>query len=286
MRYRFIEKHEGKFGIKRLCAMLDVSRSGYYAWRSRPESSRAGEDRVLLKLIRAAFAEARSSYGYRRIHARIEKDFACSRHRVARLMRENDLKPKQRRRFKPTTHSNHKLPVAPNLLHRDFVATAPNNKWVADVTYIGTGEGWLYLAVIEDLFSRLVVGWSLAQYLNDSLTRRALSMALGRRRPNRRLLLHSDRGVEYASRAYRSLLDEAGIIQSMSRKGNALDNAPIESFFSQLKNELISQHHYPTRCEARHAIFEYIEVFYNRQRLHSALGYRSPLEFEASYRVA
>ena len=286
MRFRLIERHGKRHGIRRMCRLLGVSRSGYYAWRSRSESKRSREDRLLLKLIRLAFAEGRGIYGYRRVHPLVAKEFACGKHRVARLMRENGIQPKRGRRFKFTTNSDQKLPVAPKLLLRDFAATMPNEKWVADVTYIRTAEGWLYLAAIEDLFSRFIVGWSLAKYLNDQLTRRALIMALGRRQPSTHLLHHSDRGVEYASRAYRSLLNDSGITQSMSRKANALDNAPMESFYSRLKDELIHGRLYQTRDAARRDIFEYIEVFYNRQRLHSALGYRSPLEFEALHGVA
>lgn len=281
MRFRFIQEYDKRFGVQRLCELLAVSRSGYYAWRERPPSKRAREDQLLLPLIRAVFEAGRRIYGYRKVHAKLETDIPCGRDRVARLMRENGLKPKQKRRYVMTTQSRHNLPIAPNLLTQDFTAATENEKWVADITYIDTDEGWLYLAAIEDLFSRFIIGWAIESYLTDLLTCKALKMALGQRQPAAGLIHHSDRGGQYASHDFRALLDKAGIVQSMSRTGNAYDNAPIESFFSRLKNELIHHRHYRTRAEARRDIFEYIEVFYNRQRVHSALGYRSPLEFEA-----
>jgi transposase InsO family protein len=264
-----------------LCRLLDVSPSGYYAWRNRPLSRRAQEDAQLLALIRAIFEGSRQIYGYRKVHARLAATLPCGRDRVARLMRRNGLKARLKRRFRVTTQAKHPFPIAPNLLAQDFSTTRRNEKWLADITYIATDEGWLYLATIEDLFSRFIVGWAMERYLTDQLTRQTLRMALGRRRPAAGLIHHSDRGGQYASDAYKAILAKANIVQSMSGPGNAYDNAPIESFFSRLKNELIHHCHYRTRDEARRDIFEYIEVFYNRQRVHSALGYRSPLEFEA-----
>jgi putative transposase len=281
VRFRFIEKYAKRFGVRPLCQLLEVSPSGYYAWRKRPPSKRTREDKVLRALIEAIYKANRSIYGYRKVYARLQTDIPCGRDRVARLMRENGLRGKQKRAHMVTTQSKHNLPVADNLLQRDFEATAANQKWCADLTYIWTAEGWLFLAAIEDLYSRFITGWALESSLTDRLTRKALDMALGRRRPSPGLIHHSDQGSQYASNAFRADLEQAGIVQSMSRRGNALDNAPIESFFSRLKNELIHHRHYRTRAEARRDIFEYIEVFYNRQRVHSALGYRSPIEFEA-----
>jgi putative transposase len=281
VRFRFIEKYAKRFGVRPLCQLLEVSPSGYYAWRKRPPSKRTREDKVLRALIEAIYKANRSIYGYRKVYARLQTDIPCGRDRVARLMRENGLRGKQKRARMVTTQSKHNLPVADNLLQRDFEATAANQKWCADLTYIWTAEGWLFLAAIEDLYSRFITGWALESSLTDLLTRKALDMALGRRRPSPGLIHHSDQGSQYASNAFRADLKQAGIVQSMSRRGNALDNAPIESFFSRLKNELIHHRHYRTRAEARRDIFEYIEVFYNRQRVHSALGYRSPIEFEA-----
>lgn len=281
MRYQFIQEHGSRHGVQRLCRLLEVSASGYYAWRKRPMSRRGRQDAELLAHIRELFAAGRGVYGYRRIHAVLQAIMPCGRDRVARLMRRDKLQPRLKRRFVVTTQSRHALAVAPNLLAQEFQAKAVNEKWLADITYIPTDEGWLYLATIEDLFSRFIAGWAMESYLTDQLTRKSLQMALGRRRPQPGLIHHSDRGGQYASDAYRTLLAEAEIVPSMSSTGNAYDNAPMESFFSRLKNELVHHRHYRTRQEARCDIFQYIEVFYNRQRAHSALGYRSPLQFEA-----
>lgn len=281
MRFRFIQHYAHRFGVQSLCRLMAVSRSGYYAWRKRRPSKRAREDKLLLALIQARYKASRGIYGYRKVHATLQTDIPCGRDRVARLMRQNGLRGRHKRRFVRTTQSDHNLPVADNLLRRDFTATAVNQKWCADLTYIWTTEGWLYLAAIEDLFSRFITGWALENSLTDALTRKALDMALKRRQPAPGLIHHSDRGGQYGSNNFRADLSQAGIVQSMSRKGDALDNAPIESFFSRLKNELIHHRTYRTRDEARRDIFEYIEVFYNRQRVHSALGYRSPVQFEA-----
>ena len=283
MRYQFIQAHSTRHGVRRLCRLLDVSSSGYYAWRGRQTSRRARQDAVLLGHIRALFAAGRGVYGYRRVHARLQATMRCGRDRVARLMRQHNLRPTSKRRFVVTTQSRHGMEVAPNRLVQEFRATAVNQTWLADITYIPTDEGWLYLATIEDLFSRFIAGWAMESYLTDQLTRKSLQMALARRHPAAGLIHHSDRGSQYASDAYRALLAEAEIVPSMSSTGNAYDNAPMESFFSRLKNELIHHRHYRTRQEARLDIFEYIEGFYNRQRAHSALGYRSPLEFEALF---
>jgi transposase InsO family protein len=260
---------------------VGVSPSGYYRWRRQPVGVRARRDAALLPVVQSAFAAGRGVYGYRRVHAQVQRQVACGRDRVARLMRQAGLRARVKHRFRVTTQSQHARPIAPNLLAQNFTATAVNQKWLADITYIPTDEGWLYLATVEDAFSRFIVGWNMACSLTDHLTRQALHMGLRRRRPPKGLLHHSDRGSQYASNAYIALLQTAEAVQSMSNPGNPYDNAPKESFMSRLKNELVHHTHFSTRRQAQSAIFEYIEVFYNRQRLHSALGYRSPLEFEA-----
>lgn len=281
MRYRFIRQYEASHSVRRLCALVGVAPSGYYRWRHQPVGVRARRDASLLPVVRSAFAAGRGVYGYRRVHAQLQRQAACGRDRVARLMRQAGLYARPRRRFQQTTQSQHASPIAPNRLAQDFMATAVNQKWLADITYIPTGEGWLYLATVEDLFSRSIVGWSMGTTLTDHLTCQALPMALARRHPPEGLIHHSDRGGQYASANYTALLQAAKALQSMSATGNPYDNAPKESFFSRLKSELLPDRPFSTRHQARLATFEYIEVFYNRQRLHSALGYRSPLEFEA-----
>lgn len=264
-----------------MCAALGVSRSGYYAWRKRKPSARVLANQQLLAAIRVVYAASRQVYGYRRVYkALVAKQVACSRNRVARLMRQAGLRAKRYRRYRVTTQSRHQRPIAPNHLARRFTAPAPNQKWVSDITYVRTHQGWLYLAVVLDLFSRYVVGWAMESYLNDHLTIKALQMALSRRRPPAGLLHHSDRGSQYASRDYRALLLDHQALASMSRTGNVYDNAPMESFFATLKTELIHHRTYPSRQQAKADIFEYIEVFYNRQRLHSTLNYQSPADYE------
>jgi len=280
MKFRFIHQQAKRHSVKGLCQVLGVSRSGYYAWRRRSPNTRELANEVLMHLIRLIYKGSRRTYGYRRVHAEVKKQMKCSRNRVARLMRQAELYSRRRRRYRVTTQSRHKKPVAKNHLARTFSATAPNRKWVSDITYIKTDEGWLYLSALMDLYSRKVVGWAMETRLTDDLTIKALDMALGRRRPPPGLVHHSDRGSQYASSKYQAHLKEAEAIASMSRTGNAYDNAPIESFFATLKTELIHHRRYRTRYEAKVDIFEYIEVFYNRRRLHSALKYRSPEEFE------
>jgi transposase InsO family protein len=279
VRFRFIQQHAGEFRVTLMCKVLGVSRAGYYAWLKRKPSGRELANQVLRRLIRLRHQEHRSVYGYRRIHALLRRGQVVGKNRVARLMRQEGLAGRRRRRFKRTTQSRHNLPVAPNLLAQDFTSTRPNQKWVGDITYIPTDEGWLYLAVMLDLFSRLAVGWSMAAYLDDRLTRRALKMALASRRLEDDLLHHSDRGGQYASGAYVRLLTNQ-VTRSMNRTGNVYDNSPMESFFASLKKELVHERRFRTRREARSAIFDYIEVFYNRKRLHSSLGYLSPMQFE------
>lgn len=260
---------------------MQVSRSGYYAWRRRPESQHQREDRHLVAKIKAIHQESKKTYGSPRIHAELRsKGIRCGEKRVSRLMCENQIRGKQKRRFRVTTQSKHTYPVAENVLARSFQAPMPNCRWVSDITYVRTGEGWLYLAAVMDLFQRQIVGWCMSSSLEKSITLNALQMAIDRRNPSAGLLHHSDRDVQYACEDYQKLLKANQMICSMSRKGNCWDNAPMESFFHTLKIELIHHRKYETREEARRDIFEYIEIFYNRKRLHSSLGYMSPVDYE------
>ncbi len=282
MRFRFIREHADTFSIGRMCQALSVSRSGYYAWLGRSEPRRFRRNRRLLIDIKAVFRASRQNYGSPRVYAALRaQGISCSVNRVARLMRVEGIRARRRRRFKPrTTDSTHVHPVASNLLARQFRVDGADRVWMADITYIATQEGWLYLAVIIDLYSRFVVGWSMSARVTSQLTIDALTMALQRRRPTPALVHHSDRGSQYASGDYRIVLQKHKIISSMSRKGNCYDHAPVESFFGTLKTELIHHRKYRSRAEAKADIFDYLEVFYNRQRLHSSLGYKSPAAFE------
>lgn len=260
---------------------MQVSVSGFYAWRGRPECRRSREDRRLLAHIKSSFAESDQTYGSPRIYRDLQEEgIICGKRRVAKLMRQSGLRAQLPKRFVVTTDSKHALPVADNVLDRQFEAVAADTRWAADITYVWTRQGWLYLSVVLDLFSRKAVGWSMQSTLERGLVQDALSMALLQRRPAEGLLCHSDRGSQYASRDYQALLKESGITCSMSRKGNCWDNAPVESFFSTLKRERIHRRQYETRAEARADIFQYIELWYNRRRRHSSLGYLSPEEFE------
>ena len=284
MRYRFIAVEKAFYPVTVLCRVLQVARSGFYAWLHRPPSSRDKANTRLQVAIRAAHARSRGTYGSPRVHFELGvQGFTAGRNRVARQMRQMGLMGRRPKRFRHTTDSNHIQPVAANHLQRQFAVEQPNRVWVTDITYIWTREGWLYLAVILDLFARRVVGWSMAGHLRTELVLEALRMALGRRLPEAGLLHHSDRGCQYASTAYRQLMDEQDIVCSMSRKGNCWDNAVCESFFSTLKGELIEPETWMTRQAVRHAIAEYIECFYNTERRHSSLGYRSPAEHERIY---
>jgi len=282
VKYQFIAAHREEFEIRVMCRVLTVSRSGYYAWLKRPTSSREMADQALSQYIKEIHQQSRQTYGSPRIQAELaENGVNCGHKRVARLMRDEELFAKQSRKFRvTTTDSAHNYPVAPNLLDQDFSASRPNEKWLTDITYIPTAEGWLYLAVVLDLYSRRIVGWAMSDSLERHLVIAALQMAIKMRQPPPGLLHHSDRGSQYASEAYQALLTQYQMRCSMSRTGNCYDNAPIESFFGTLKTELVHHCQYQTKAEAKTDIFEYIEVFYNRFRRHSALYYQSPVNFE------
>lgn len=293
MRFAFIKEHCGTWPVKVMCRVLAVSRSGYFAWLNRSPSPRQQRHEELACKIRQVHEEHRRTCGSPRVHQVLlaQGEQVCV-NTVAKVMRQEQIRPKTKRKFVPrTTDSRHDRPVAPNHLARDFHADAPNRKWVADITYVPTDEGWLYVAAVLDLFSRRIVGWSMAEHMRAELVKDALQMALDRRQPHAKaenpsggegLLLHSDRGVQYASDEHQQLLARHGIICSMSRSGDCYDNAAMESFWATLKTELVHHEHYTTRDHARGSIFEYIEVFYNRKRIHSTLGYVSPEAFEAS----
>jgi putative transposase len=260
---------------------MQVSRSGYLEWQKRTPSRRATEEQELLVSVRQEYNASKGRYGSPRLHKELrEKGIRCSRNRLVRLMQKYHITARPLRRFVVTTDSDHDLPVADNLLNRQFTAETPNTKWTADISYVWTSEGWLYLAVVLDLFSRRVVGWAMGRTLERSLVLEALQMALSTRKPEAGLLCHSDRGSQYASLDYQKALQKAGAICSMSRKGNCWDNAPTESFFASLKRELVYRTTFTTREEARAALFEWIAVWYNRKRRHSTLGYVSPEQFE------
>lgn len=286
MTFRFVHAHRGRWPVTVLCAALGASPAGYYAWRGRPASARRLRQEALTAQIRAAHARAKARYGSPRVHAELAaQGHGCCRNTVARLMRRAGIAAKTARKFRRTTDSGHGLPVAENLLNRRFGPAAADRAWVADLTFIPTRQGWLYLAAVEDLYSRMVVGWALDARMTSRLVVDALAMAVRRRLPGEELLAHSDRGSQYASAHYQQLLARHGITCSMSRRGNCWDNAPMESFFASLKKELVHHEDYRTRDQARASLFEYIEVFYNRQRRHSALGYQSPSDFEQSQQI-
>ncbi len=283
MTYRFIEDHREHWPVRLLCETLEVSTAGYYAWRERPSSSQEQRRAALVVEIRAIHAAVKARYGSPRIHAELAaRGRACCVNTVAKLMRDEGIAAKTARKFRCTTDSNHDLPVADNLLDRQFNPSEANEVWVADITYIPTREGWLYLAAVEDLYSRRGVGWSMADHLQSRLVVDALELAVQRRLPGEGLLAHSDRGSQYASEHYQRLLAKHGIACSMSRKADCWDNAPMESSFASLKKELVHDADFATRAQARAAVVEYIEVFYNNQRRHSSLGYVSPAQYEQS----
>jgi len=284
VKFAFISAEKAWAPVSVLCRVLGVTRSGFYAWHQRGPCELAIDDQKLALEIAAIHKASGETYGSPRVHAELRaKGLGVSRKRVARLMRELGLRSRRKRRFKATTDSGHKLPVADNVLDREFDVDAPNVAWVTDITYVWTDEGWLYLAAILDLFSRRVVGHAMSERIDRALVLKALRNAVGRRVPDAGLLHHSDRGSQYASGDYQAALSERGITCSMSRKGNCWDNAVAESFFATLKTECIYSRRFATRAEAREAIFHFIEVFYNGQRRHSTLGYVSPMEFEKKF---
>lgn len=287
MKYAFIKAQEVAFPVQAMCQVLGVSRSGYYAWSERPEPRIDPAEVAAVAEISAAHKRSRGTYGSPRIHRELRaRGINMSRKRVERLMREKGLKGAQKRRFRCTTDSRHSLPIAPNRLDRDFDPVAADRVWAGDVTYIATEQGWLYLAVILDLFSRRVVGWSASATNDTALASEALRRALVARRPEAGLLHHTDRGSPYAALAYTTILRQYGIVASMSRAGDCYDNAVVESFFGTLKAELVCGCIYPSRAAAIAAISDYIENFYNPQRRHSHLQYLSPIEFELRSQAA
>ena len=279
MRYRCIHRRRDQYPIRMMCRVLKVSASGYYAWRSRPESERARRDRELTRVIRRLHAQSDGTYGSPRLHVELRSEGCrCGRARVARLMRLAGLKGCPKRRFRVTGKSG--TAPAANLLAQDFSAAQSAQRWAADITFIWTGQGWLYLAVVMDLYSRRIVGWSMSRRINRHLALNALNMALGHRQPGWGLIHHSDRGAQYLSDDYQALLKQHGIICSVSGTGSCYDNAVVESFFASLKRERIKRRKYRTRDEARADIFDYIERFYNRERRHGYLGNTSPANYE------
>ena len=285
MTFAWIDERKTEWPVTTLCRVLEVSRAGYYAWRSRTPSATEARRETLTEQVTQIHAEVKARYGSPRMHAElVDRGHECCVNTVARVMREAGIAAKTERKFRQTTDSNHPHPVAENILNREFEPGEPNASWVADVTYIPTREGWLYLAVVVDLFGRMVVGWSMAATMTSRLVVDALDMAVARRpEGSSDLVAHSDRGSQYASEHYRRRLEEERITCSMSRRGNCWDNAPMESFFASLKKELVHDEDYATRDEATASIFEYIEAFYNRVRRHSALGYVAPAEFERTH---
>ena len=278
--FRLIEAQRASFSVPLMCRTLGVSRSGYYGWKDRPPSRRSREDAALTERIREIHHRSRATYGSPRVHAELKAiGVRCSRKRVARLMRKEGLKGCLRGRKKRTTRRDGSAVPAPDLVHRNFTAIAPDRLWVADITYVKTDEGFLYLSFVLDAYSRRLVGWSMATHLRTELVVDALQMALWRRKPAAGLIHHSDQGVQYTSLSFGKRLEEAKIVPSMGRVGSAYDNALAESFIATLKSELLYRHSWPTRESTRTAIFEYLEGFYNHYRLHSALGYRSPADF-------
>ena len=286
MRFALIDASKASLPVERMCDLLDVSVSGYYAWKGRGPSRRQLDDMIYLAHIREHFELSNGTYGYPRMHVElIEEGLAIGKHRVARLMRDNGLKALQKRRFKRTTDSHHQHPIAPNVLDQDFACDGPDHKWGADISYIWTSEGWLYLAIVLDLHSRRIVGWAVSDRLKKDLATTALVRAIAIRQPEPGLIHHSDRGSQYCSHEYRNLLNKHGLIASMSGKGNCYDNSMVETVFKTIKNELVWRTVFQTRKEATIQLGKYIDGFYNPRRRHSALGYKSPIKFEAEAAV-
>jgi len=287
MKYQYIKQHRSAFRVRKMCRALKVSESGYYRWCGKGQSKRARENEQLILKIRQIHRKSKQRYGSPRIAQELnDSGYHYNEKRIARLMRLGKIAAKTKRRFKVTTKSKHSLPVAENLVKRKFRASGPNRLWASDITYIWTGEGWLYLLAIMDVYSRQIVGWSMSNRLTQELAIQALQQAIWRRKPLPGCIFHSDRGSQYAGLEFCKLLKQYGFIQSMSGSGNCYDNAIMETFFHTLKTELVYFERYETRNEARRSIFEYIEVFYNRERRHSALNYKSPIDFERLAEVA
>jgi len=287
MKYVFIELHRSNFRVSKMCRTLKISRSAFYSWRNRSKSKRELDNEFLLERIKEIHRQSKQIYGSPKIFEELKaQNIQCGKNRVARIMRKNGIKSKRTRKFKATTNSNHRLPIAPNLLNQVFSASKPNEIHVSDITYIPTGEGWLYLAVVIDLYSRQVVGWCMSERATKELVYNAVCQAIVRRKPKPGLIFHSDRGVQYASHKVRDLLKNNNMLQSMSKKGDCYDNAVAESFFAILKTELVYFEKFKTRDEAKKAIFEFIEIWYNRKRLHSKLKYLTPVQFEKMQKVA
>jgi transposase InsO family protein len=287
VKYAFIQEHDNEFRVVRMCSVLRVSRSGYYHWVDRPESRRAREDRELVMHIRRVHLESRRAYGSVKTWRELcSQGVACGKHRVARLRKRDGIEAQRKRRFRLTVQNRNTAPAAPNLLRQQFVAVRPDRIWVGDMTFIRTRTGFLYLAVLLDLFARKVVGWSMHDRPNLEVTLRALDMALEQRRPAPGLVHHTDQAPLYSAYEYRDRMQAHGLVPSMSGRGNCYDNAVAESFFSNLKNELVHHCDFVSREAARAAIFDYIEVFYNRQRRHQTLGYLSPTQYERQAKVA
>lgn len=276
-----MEKIRPDYAVGRICRIIEISRGGYYRWIQGKWTKRKAEDKKLIEEIMEVHNQSRQVYGAPRIEKQLrKKGIRTSKKRVARLMRDNGIKARSKKKFKATTNSNHNLPVAENKLNQNFTANKPDQVWTSDITYIWTSEGWLYLAVVLDLYTRQIVGWNVNNSLSKELVYEAIRRPVARRKPSEDLIFHSDRGVQYASREVRMLLKNHGIIQSMSNKGNCYDNAITETFFHTLKTELIYHTNYKTRKEAELSLFDYIELFYNRQRLHSSINYMSPVDYE------
>ena len=282
MRFQFIKENEESFEVAAMCETFNVSRSGYYSWKKRPASATSQRAESLTAEIEEIHLKRKEVYGSPRVHQELlDRGYECCVNTVAKLMRNAGVRAKTKKKFIATTNSNHDRPVAENVLDRQFdSATKPNEIWLSDITYIWTDQGWMYLAVVLDLFTRKVVGWSCADSMTSQLVCDAMQNAIDRERPEGNVLCHSDRGSQYASERYQKLLKGNGFTCSMSRKGNCWDNAPMESFFGTLKKELVHHERYETRVEARRSLFEYIEAFYNTIRKHSALGYKSPIQFQ------
>lgn len=284
MKYQFMKDHSTEYSIKKMARVFKVSRSCYYAWLNREPCDRERQELELLFEIKRIYFKFRKTYGSPRIYNELKDEgICCSENRVARIMRKNGIAAERKRRFKVTTDSKHDYPASPNLLNREFDVEEPNTCWVGDITYIWTDEGWLYLAIVMDLFSRMIVGWAMESHMKSELVIDALNMAVKHRSPDEGTLFHSDKGIQYASTDFRECLSGNKMVQSMSRKGNCWDNACAESFFATLKMEEVFLKKYKTREEARQSIFEYIEIFYNRMRSHSKLDFQSPAKYESMW---